>query len=107
MVGSLFEAFEHRRDIHNAVSGKGSDIPGTQAGSVDNRRLGCVEQRPGGLAATVEIRTVNLFHRVHRKSSTDSCKNLRQLQELSVLTGLGPRVTLRRVIYGLGEQAPS
>jgi hypothetical protein len=36
-------------------------------------------------------------------SLQDGCKGLRQLQELSVLTGFGPQVTVTLVIDGFGE----
>lgn len=36
-----------------------------------------------------------------------SCKGLRRLQELSVLTGFGRQDTFHAVVYDLGELAPS
>ena len=36
----------------------------------------------------------------------DSCKHLRRLQELSVLTRLAPQATLLTVVYGFGERVP-
>lgn len=41
-----------------------------------------------------------------RQCLPDSCKPLRRLQELSVLTRLLPQATLLTVCYGFGERVP-
>jgi hypothetical protein len=41
-----------------------------------------------------------------RQCLPDSCKALRRLQELSVLTSRTPPATLLAVVYGFGERVP-